>query len=67
MGHLLLSHIAQATHEIHYRPAKPAEDGAKRVDIAIPAFGHKNHIGIDRAHGFIRTWRATGFDLAPKA
>src|SRR5262249_53876127 len=33
--------------------------GAKRVNIAIPAFGYKNHIGIDRAHGLIRTWRAT--------
>ncbi len=27
--------------------------------LAIPAFGYKNHIGIDRAHGLIRTWRAT--------
>jgi len=21
-----------------------------------PMFGYKNHIGIDRAHGLIRTW-----------
>ena len=35
------------------------EDGAKRVDLAIPAFGYKNHIGIDRAHGLIRTWTVT--------
>src|SRR5262245_2425878 len=41
------------------RRPKPAEGDAKRVDIAIPAFGYKNHIGIDRAHGLIRTWRAT--------
>jgi len=34
--------------------AKPAEDGTKRVDLAIPAFGYKNHIGIDRRHGLIR-------------
>jgi transposase, IS5 family len=40
------------------KPSRP-EDGAKRVDIAIPAFGYKNHIDIDRAHGLIRTWRAT--------
>src|SRR6202171_27397 len=44
---------------VKFTKAKPAEDGARRVDIAIPAFGYKNHIGIDRAHGLIRTWRAT--------
>lgn len=22
-------------------------------------FGYKNHIGIDKAHGLIRTWRAS--------
>src|SRR5215831_13555785 len=44
---------------VKFTKAKPAEGGAKRVDIAIPAFGYKNHIGIDRAHGLIRTWRAT--------
>jgi len=36
--------------------AKPAKDGAKRVDLAIPAFGYKNHVGIDRRHGLIRKW-----------
>lgn len=25
------------------------------VDLAIPMFGYKNHIGIDRTHGLIRT------------
>jgi len=30
----------------------------KPVDLAIPMFGYKNHIGIDRAHGLIRTWDA---------
>lgn len=44
---------------IKWSKAKPAEDGAKRVDIAVPAFGYKNHIGIDRRHGLIRTWMAT--------
>jgi IS5 family transposase len=39
--------------------AKPAADGAKRVDIAIPMFGYKNHVGIDRRHGLIRAWTAT--------
>jgi hypothetical protein len=30
-----------------------------QVDLAIPAFGYKNHIAIDRAHGLIRKRRAT--------
>ena len=25
----------------------------------MPSFGYKNHIGIDRRHGLIRTWTAT--------
>jgi transposase, IS5 family len=44
---------------VKYSKAKPSEDGAKRIDLAIPAFGYKNHIGIDRVHGLIRTWTAT--------
>ena len=35
-------------------PADPA-----RFNLAIPMFGYKNHIGIDRAHGLIRTWHAS--------
>lgn len=31
--------------------AKPSEDGAKRVDISVPALGYKNHVGIDRRTG----------------
>jgi IS5 family transposase len=30
-----------------------------RVDLAIPAFGYKNHIGIDRRHHLIRRWTVT--------
>ena len=33
---------------VKYTKAKPSEDGAPRVDLAVPAFGYKNHIGIDR-------------------
>jgi transposase, IS5 family len=44
---------------IKHSKAKPAADGAKRIDIAIPLFGYKNHLGIDRRHGLIRTWSAT--------
>src|SRR3954465_7445047 len=39
--------------------AKPAEDGSPRVDLAVPVFGYKNHLGIDRRHGLIRTWAVT--------
>jgi hypothetical protein len=44
---------------IRWSKAKPAEDGAKRIDLAVPAFGYKNYVGINRRHGLIRTWTAT--------
>ena len=44
---------------VKYTKAKPSADGMPRVDLAIPAFGYKNHIGIDRWHGLIRTWTTT--------
>jgi len=40
------------------RPAKA--DGAKaKVEIAIPVFGYKTHISIDRKHGFVRRFTIT--------
>jgi IS5 family transposase len=44
---------------VKWSKAKPFEDGSPRLDLAVPAFGYKNHIGIDRRHGLIRTWSAT--------
>ena len=48
---------------IKYSKAKMKEGadpkGFKPVDLAVPMFGYKNHIGIDRAHGLIRTWDAS--------
>ena len=44
---------------VKYTKAKPSADGAPRVDLAIPAFGYKNHVGIDRRHRLIRSWAAT--------
>lgn len=48
---------------LKYTKAKVKEGadpkGFKPVDLAIPMFGYKNHIGIDRAHGLIRTWDAS--------
>jgi len=44
---------------VKYTKAKPSEDRAPRVDLAIPAFGYKNHVGIDRRHRLIRRWTVT--------
>ncbi len=44
---------------VKYTKAKPSADGAPRLDLAVPAFGYKNHIGIDRRHRLIRRWRVT--------
>jgi transposase, IS5 family len=45
---------------VKFSKAKAAEDGtAQQRDIAIPAFGYKNHASIDRRHGFIRGWNVT--------
>ncbi len=44
---------------VKWSKAKPAEDGTARIDIAVPVFGYKNHLGIDRRHGLIRSWAVT--------
>lgn len=44
---------------VKFTKAKPAEDGSKQVDIAIPAFGYKSHVSIDRRHGVIRRQKIT--------
>lgn len=45
---------------VKFSKAKVAEDGkTQQRDIAIPAFGYKNHAAIDRRHGFIRGWNVT--------
>ena len=44
---------------VKFSKAKPSDDGSPRIDLAVPAFGYKNHLGIDRRHGLIRTWAAT--------
>jgi transposase, IS5 family len=49
---------------VKYSKAKAKEGAASgssqkargAVDLAIPMFGYKNHIGIDQRHGLIRTW-----------
>jgi IS5 family transposase len=44
---------------VKFSKAKPREDGAPQVDLAIPAFGYRNHVSIDRRHGLIRGWTGT--------
>ncbi|QDD96865.1 Transposase (plasmid) [Roseomonas mucosa] len=41
--------------------AKPRPECTQRQDIqiAVPIFGYKSHIGIDRRHGLIRHWTVT--------
>ena len=44
------------------RKRPPPEDGTSRrqaAEIAVPVFGYKNHVGIDRQHRLIRTWSVT--------
>ena len=39
---------------------KAGPDGTKaKVEIAIPMFGYKNHVGIDAAHRLIRAFTGT--------
>lgn len=46
---------------VKYSKAKPDADGMVRQrDIAIPAFGYKNHTSIDRHGDLIRGWTVTG-------
>ena len=36
-----------------------AHNNLRQADIVIPVFCYKNHISIDRLHGFIRRWDVT--------
>src|ERR671910_1117678 len=49
----------EARWTVKWSKAKPADDGSPRMDLAVPAFGYKNHLGVDRRHGLIRTWVVT--------
>jgi transposase, IS5 family len=41
------------------RPSETREPQARVAAIAVPVFGYKNHLGIDRRHGFIRRFAVT--------
>ena len=45
---------------VKFTKATARQDGTMpAVDLAIPSFGYRNHIAIDRRFGLIRTWLAT--------
>jgi IS5 family transposase len=44
---------------VKFSKAKPAADGKPQIDIAVPHFGYKSHISIDRRHGVIRRGKTT--------
>jgi IS5 family transposase len=44
---------------VKFSKAKPTSDGTPQLDIAIPTFGYKSHISIDRRHGIIRRQTVT--------
>ncbi len=41
------------------RKPKPGQCRQAEVEIAVPAFGYKNHVTIDRRHGLVRRFRVT--------
>lgn len=44
---------------VKFSKARPREDGTPQRDIAVPHFGYKSHISIDRRHGVIRRGKTT--------
>src|ERR687898_3403107 len=41
------------------RPAEGRCSRRPQTELVIPVFGYKNHLGIDRRHGFIRSFTVT--------
>jgi IS5 family transposase len=41
------------------RGRKPDPAQRRAIEIAVPVYGYKNHLGIDVKHGFIRRWTVT--------
>ncbi len=41
------------------RAAGPGDAHQRQVEIAVPAFGYKNHIGVDHRYGFVRRYTVT--------
>ena len=45
------------------RAPAPGAGHQRQIEIAVPVFGYKNHVGIDREHGFVRRCLCLRFDL----
>jgi IS5 family transposase len=41
------------------REPAPGDSQQRQVDIAVPVFGYKNHVGLDREFGFLRRYTIT--------
>jgi transposase, IS5 family len=41
------------------RQPAPGDGQQRQVEIAVPMFGYKNHVGIDREFGFVRRYTIT--------
>jgi transposase, IS5 family len=41
------------------RADAPSDSHQRQAEIAVPGFGYNNHIGIDRAFGFLRRYTVT--------
>ena len=41
------------------REVPPGDDHQRQVEISVPVFGYKNHVGIDREFGFLRRYTVT--------
>ena len=52
--HKLRQKDRDARWTVKFAKAREQEDGQAQPDIAIPFFGYKSHISIDRRHGIIR-------------
>ncbi len=50
----------EARWTVKHSRAEPAADGKPRIDIAIPAFGYRSPISVERRHGVIRRAKVTG-------
>jgi len=41
------------------QPETPSDGHERQPETAVPMFGYKNHVGIDREHGFLRRFVVT--------
>ncbi|WP_299823376.1 transposase, partial [uncultured Jannaschia sp.] len=54
LGHGAARKDTDSRWTVKYSKTKARTDGSKPVDIAIPIYGYRSHVSIDRMHGVIR-------------